>query len=531
MDRKRKRFLCVNDGPVPDNVDQDVPRWCYLIPFDTCNKPVLVDRRLLDSFECRMAALLRHQKHDVEVRGTPAWYVSTSRSVLVAFVQALVHHEFVVPRDVQYCEVIRFLEYEGVSTGRIVGHTSPTQVVSLPAYTLGSQRDFDTRALEDVVEKIACALLEWPRLYFGLRLAADGLNPGFAASASRVWLRFAKKPDVPSLHAGAGFENLQNDTILGAAWSPTNWLLKALVAIGFAHYDLVEAANETWVADRQVAHEAWMHYISGVDSIASDWRKTLPSLFVSKLNCVKRRAVLPGSALQRIFDKGCLVPIRGDPDGYAFVRTSEANSFENTSRSLLMYRFSASKEAFDVLAERGIHQNRLGGFIHVRSDTGSKLAAKVAPKDTRMADAHRHATRFCKFVLARVSEGGAWPKDEPQLVDWTEENLVHDAKGRVYEDIVYARSCVQLAEQLVRETPNCSRLFGNVCACVPGTDRNKDSTPERNVFNKTLKKHRIKVLQWADEVGADIADPLVFPPNFHGGKIQSSTPCVLLQFD
>jgi hypothetical protein len=72
-----------------------------------------------------------------------------------------------------------------------------------------------------------------------------------------VWLRFAKKPDVPSLHAGAGFENLQNDTILGAAWSPTNWLLKALVAIGFAHYDLVEAANETWVADRQVAHEAW----------------------------------------------------------------------------------------------------------------------------------------------------------------------------------------------------------------------------------------------------------------------------------
>jgi hypothetical protein len=51
-----------------------------------------------------------------------------------------------------------------------------------------------------------------------------------------------------------------------------------------------------------------MHYISGVDSIASDWRKTLPSLFVSKLNCVKRRAVLPGSALQRIFDKGVKLP-------------------------------------------------------------------------------------------------------------------------------------------------------------------------------------------------------------------------------
>ena len=46
----------------------------------------------------------------------PTWRItSMSRAMLVAMLKCLVHHEFILPKDVDYHEAIRALESEGTN--------------------------------------------------------------------------------------------------------------------------------------------------------------------------------------------------------------------------------------------------------------------------------------------------------------------------------------------------------------------------------------------------------------------------------
>ena len=210
-------------------------RWVVLVPFDEPFKPVLADRSLLEHYECRSAALLKHQPPDCEIEGRPAWNFYMSRSLLVAFLKSLTHGEFLYPKDTDAHEVTRTFEYEGIPMPGNCIQSLATQSLSQKAPTLGQRMRNEARGsrLSIYVSQVVHGLLDWPRLQAGLELAERGADPGFSASGTRVWIAFSPPPQLVR-YPGA-------DDIYQMAKKRQTWLNKNLQAVGVVHYRMVKA--------------------------------------------------------------------------------------------------------------------------------------------------------------------------------------------------------------------------------------------------------------------------------------------------
>jgi hypothetical protein len=105
----------------------------------------------------------------------------------------------------------------------------------------------------------------------------------------------------------------------------------------------------------------------------------------------------------------------------------------------------------------------------------------------------------------------------------------------VDEAVVFARSCVSLAEWLVDHQMALNLFFSGAC----GDERG--DTVERSALAKALKARRVRVVQWREILyeaeGAlpsfRAIEPLAFPPNLTDGSLGEACagPCVLLSFE
>lgn len=210
-------------------------RWVMLVSFDEPFRPVLADRTLLEHYNCRSAAMFKHQAPDCEIEGRPAWNFNMSRGLLVAFLKALTHGEFVYPKEVDAHEVVRTFEYEGIAMPGNSIKAPAGQTLTHAAPTLGQRmrREAQGSHLSAYVAQVVHAILGWPRLQQGLDDAERGMDPGFAASGTRVWIAIAPPPNVARWPGG-------DDTYQLAKKRP-GWLNAQLQAVGAVHWNMVQS--------------------------------------------------------------------------------------------------------------------------------------------------------------------------------------------------------------------------------------------------------------------------------------------------
>ena len=211
-------------------------RWVLLVPFDDPFRPVQADRTLLEHYECRMAAMLKHSVPDCELEGRPAYNVNMSRSLLVAFLKALTHGEFVYPRDVDAHEVVRTFEFEGIAMpGNGIATRGPAPEPPIPTLSQRHRHEGKTSPLAAQISQIVHAILEWPRLACGLEEAGKGNNPGFSCTGTRVWIAFAPRPVMPHLP--------DKDATFQLVRKRAHWLVTSLQSIGYVHWRMVRAGK------------------------------------------------------------------------------------------------------------------------------------------------------------------------------------------------------------------------------------------------------------------------------------------------
>ena len=217
----------------------ETTKWAYVVCFDEPSRPVLVDKTLFSSVACRTASLLSHQTPDCNIDGIDGWRTTVSRAIFVAFIKSIVHREFIVCRDLDYAEVVRFFEYEGLSVpgsktvddsgGPGAGGYLSASTMSIGFFKPASR---PSETVKHISSLVANALLEWPRIAAGILGAAHDDNEkaiNFTCSSSRAWVCFAERPTI-ELSGG--------DEIYHLARKRPKWLLSTLSSIGVVHFKL-----------------------------------------------------------------------------------------------------------------------------------------------------------------------------------------------------------------------------------------------------------------------------------------------------
>lgn len=489
-----------------------IPRWVYLVPFDDHEHPLLIDTRLFANVSCRTAKVFLYQQPDCVLKHRPAWFSATPRAVLKAFVSALVHHEFALPKDVTYYEMLKHFEYEGISVpnGSIVASSSGAPRLGAPPPCLAGRRDeLVLDHASRVAPMVAAALVEWRRLYFGFVVAStDGSDPDLAISGTRAWIRMLTlRPLLEKLQRKSASAELLTFMKRPAP----RWLLKTLLALGTRHYELV------WSEHDQAEHANG----KGDTPSPRELPDALWPKYVRKAESKKEEGYW-----KELVKKGWLVPVKNDPEaGYIIVAREEREvrsggggggaSADRDARSLWMDRYSATDAAFTKLADACGCADHLGHFFPVRSDAAR---AHREADGGGMRGASKHASKFVKAVLSKVI---------------CDENPTERGGKASDELTTYARACVGLAIKIARETPDVGRIFSTLCASPSDLSAAKraTATPARKALTKALAGHRIRVVDWDDAGGGGSTTAkgaLAFPPNLYDPMLYDG-PAVLIE--
>lgn len=509
-----------SDPPSSSTVAETRPSdgWVFFVPYDTPKSPLLVNKALLAQYECRSALLIEHEAPNTYIEGRPAWYRNAPAEVLKVFFEALEHHEFVVPRKVELGAVVRYFDSEGISLPKQVhqaagcgadedeaGTIAASSAVLAPpppclASWLGTYDPHER--VTKIARQVVCALLKWPRLWHGLVDAQAGRRPGFAVTASRVWVRFASRSDAVSHELDLRANNLNTAWMDNPAVErQPPWLVRSLRTLGQMHLKLV---RDEWASN------------GGSASRAPDALKPfyMPKAHVDKM--LEKRG--PNAFL------GFHAKVYGDDkEGYV---VSDAGVGGQVA--LFMKKFAASKGAFDTLSNASLAGDALcGPFFAVEGDAASAKADEKAdvPEVRDLEAMLRHQKRFATEVIKRVWKGrglGVCPFEE-----------FFDINGPELSLLSYSRLCLRLAVRLARETPDCSVFFDGRCApvvppgAVPAVGGN---TPERRILEKELQREGIKVVAWSESLPRDHVPPLTFPPSFYSrASADVDGPCALLE--
>jgi len=211
-----------------------IPRCVYLCCYDDVERPLIADRSILESFDCRLHKQILHDAPDSTYKNYPCYNLTTmSRSMCIAFLSSLVHHEFILPRDVSYAEAVRVFEYEGIAVPHRATMTAASSTSTLEPVALGlgfcKAIDLST-CLKKTIDNIANSLLQWPRLQHGFTKAESGqcAHLNFTLQPSgRFWLRLSNKPDLKDYHAHS-----IKDTIYSLAKLRPQWITSTLRGVG-----------------------------------------------------------------------------------------------------------------------------------------------------------------------------------------------------------------------------------------------------------------------------------------------------------
>ena len=184
--------------------DRSPPKHVFLLGIDNQTSPVRAGVSLLKHYGCRMAGQI--EKDECAYRdknGDLYFYVSTTRAATICFLKSLAVGHLCFTSEASYSEMLSIFEYEGVSIpglNEVVAFESEMKSVS-DGVGLGLSTRPAAISREECVrklcEQIAAALVEWPRLLYGLENSlstCDGKHNrsvGFACSPTRAWIKFA----------------------------------------------------------------------------------------------------------------------------------------------------------------------------------------------------------------------------------------------------------------------------------------------------------------------------------------------------
>jgi hypothetical protein len=228
-------------GPFPESAemrgkrarDSDVSesRFVFVSCFDRADDFVEVDVQLLEKFNCRLHAVIRHSQPEIGAGGRPFWRCGMTRAMLLTFIRSLEHGELSLSKSVSVCEALTTFEYENVAIGVPPDRRADVSLVRNPpgvAFAKRAERVGDH--LTRTCELVAHALCRWPRLEACLDAALSGLPVTCTCTATRAWVRFVKKPQIY-------IDRGESAVALARNWPL--WVEKSIKAFGFIHAKLV----------------------------------------------------------------------------------------------------------------------------------------------------------------------------------------------------------------------------------------------------------------------------------------------------
>lgn len=223
--------------------------FVHLLCIDSVFQPVRADISLLKFYDCRTFKMIKNTaplRYDAD--GTPVYYSWMTRSLLLFFLKSLTLGSLCVDAQTPYAEAVAAFDYEGITVpaaedaAAYAKLTTTTSLLSSPPFGLAGLRQKGADALMEkttsICETLASALLEWPRLEYGLthvfspdESATNSTN--FECSTTRCWVQLCRPLDARSLWEGGA------DPTHALAKRRPFWLLQTLYALGTVHAKLV----------------------------------------------------------------------------------------------------------------------------------------------------------------------------------------------------------------------------------------------------------------------------------------------------
>lgn len=176
---------------------------------------------------------------------------------------------------------------------------------------------------------------------------------------------------------------------------------------------------------------------------------------------------------------------------------------------ILHTRLAASKsvdpkgrdaEAYKAL-QTAVESAPLGSFFSTVHDTPRHAMDTVTRKE--YVRGHNFGSD-----IRNVATEAAYTKDQ-------------GLSGPLPAPLVYARSCISLADMLVHNAPSPATMFSGQCSDDNGR------TPERQQLAKSLQQRGIKIIRWSEDEKPP-SRPLLFPPAWADGSPTGSTTCSML---
>lgn len=209
-------------------------RHVFLSCFDDPDRLLKVDASLFEG--TRLGLVVAHQQPQHSKDGKPFWDSGLTRDTLIAAVKSLTVGQLVVPKSLGAGELIAAFEFEGIS---VTQRKAPGVTVDPPKAGVAFAKPRAApvqEVLTSVCEKVADALLQWPRLEFvldsalGMHSSKVAVTTNISATCNRCWIRFAGRPrNIDATNATYATELVVR--------SP-RWFAKSMAAIGLLHAQL-----------------------------------------------------------------------------------------------------------------------------------------------------------------------------------------------------------------------------------------------------------------------------------------------------
>ena len=239
----RKVNHCVSGT---ERMGVDDTNWVRISCFDDPDSLVDVDVRVLNSIDgCRLASLIQNSEPSKDVHGREFFRAGNSltRATLITLVRSIAVGRLVLAKGVTIGEALMAFDYEGIS---INGSVPDCIAVPSGGVAFSNRDSFASDALYTLCEKVADAIVSWPRLETTMASVMAKCNASrqwrtelddftqtqITSTATRAWVCFASQPKPVES---------DGDKWLALATKNPRWLSEGLIALGVLHNRLSEA--------------------------------------------------------------------------------------------------------------------------------------------------------------------------------------------------------------------------------------------------------------------------------------------------
>lgn len=210
-----------------------LPEYAMISCFDEPDRLVEVSTRLLSESNCRLYGVIKHTAPGVQtMTRIPFWRSSMTRAMLLTFVRSLQHGELSLGKGVSVAEALTTFEFENVAIGVPAEKAGEAKLLRMPPLGVVFQKQHQPvgEVILRTCEQIATAVAKWPRLESCLNSALCGTTSTNTCTATRVWIRFCRKPTLR-------YEKAESMVLVARKWP--HWAMSMATTFGVIHARLV----------------------------------------------------------------------------------------------------------------------------------------------------------------------------------------------------------------------------------------------------------------------------------------------------